>query len=368
MKYKSTTTTLLVIVLLLAAPSCNDDGPDDTCNADFDQTAMLQNVADNLILPAYQQLLNNTTQLQTQTNTFLADPNQTSLNNLRSIFETTWLQWQHASPYEFGPAQTAFLRNTLNNFPLDTVALKDNINLSTNSFNNPDTYDKGFPALDYLLYGLAPNDAEIIAQFNTANDAELYRSYLLADVANMQSLAANTYEQWNSSYQAEFVGNTGTAAGTSLSNIINGLNQNYESIKRDKIGIPSGVLTSGFANPQNTEAYYSGLSLKLAQAALQASQTLYLGANSLGLDDYLIAVDAQKGNGLLNDAIKAQFTNALNALQNIEAPLSNAVETDNANVITAYNEITKQLVDLKTSMPSVLCVSITYIDNPSDSD
>ncbi|MCB0614576.1 MAG: peptidase M75, partial [Phaeodactylibacter sp.] len=59
---------------------------------------------------------------------------------------------------------------------------------------------------------------------------------------------------------------------------------------------------------------------------------------------------------------------ALDALSLVQAPLSGAIEGNNERVVNAYNEITRQLVNIKTDMPSVLCVSITYVDNASDSD
>jgi hypothetical protein len=93
-----------------------------------------------------------------------------------------------------------------------------------------------------------------------------------------------------------------------------------------------------------------------------------LGKNGVGLDDYLRTVGTMKGNETLDAVIQNQFTSALNALDALSNPLSETVNTNNAAVVNAYNELTKQLVYIKTDMPSVLCVAITYIDNPSDSD
>ena len=68
-------------------------------------------------------------------------------------------------------------------------------------------------------------------------------------VTDIQERVNHTYNGWTNGYDETFINNTGTAAGTSLSLIINGLNENYEMIKREKLGVPSGVLTLDFPNP-----------------------------------------------------------------------------------------------------------------------
>jgi hypothetical protein len=150
--------------------------------------------------------------------------------------------------------------------------------------------------------------------------------------------------------------------------LINQLNENYEFLKRDRIGLPSGVLTLDIANPTKVEAFYSGISLELAIKSLEASVNLYTGSNGLGLDDLLIAAEAMKGTETLDAVIQAQFSKAKDALEALQGPLSAAVENDQLAVQQAYAELSQQLVHIKTDMPTVLCVAITYIDNPSDSD
>ena len=237
-------------------------------------------------------------EMQTAAGTFISNPTQTSLQELKTAFQTAWLSWQNAAQYEFGPAEEVFLRNSLNNFPADTEQIDDNIASGSYDFDQPDDYDKGFPALDYLLHGLAQNDAATIDQFSNAS-GEPYRTYLTAIITDMLERVTHTRDAWINGYKQTFLENTGTAAGTSLSLIINGLNHNFELIKREKIGIPAGVLTSGFTNPDRVEAFYGGSSLALAVAALEASKSLFLGRNvtgnnGTGLDDYLSAANVKK--------------------------------------------------------------------------
>ena len=250
------------------------------------------------------------------------------------------LDWQRVAQFEFGPAEKVFLRNSLNNFPLNEEALE--INIQSESFNadNPETYDKGFPALDYLLY---KDDFMTTLAFYQSPTAELHKRYLTKVINDIHSRIAQTYKGWMEGYADTFINNTGTAAGSALSLIINNLNQNYELIKREKIGIPSGVLTLGFQNPKLVEAYYSGLSVHLATAALKAAEDLYLGksepeTNGTGLDDYLQQIGVKKEDQFLDELIQQQFQSALIALSELKHPISEEVEHNQSAVQTAYNE------------------------------
>ncbi|MEQ8706506.1 MAG: imelysin family protein [Phaeodactylibacter sp.] len=364
------TFVLTASVLLFSGCDSNMGGTQSPCESDFDQQALFQHVVDALILPGYAALELSTQNLQTAASDFAQAPSPETLDEVRTAFQAAYLNWQDAAQYEFGPAEEVALRATLNNFPLNINALESRIVGGAYDFANPNTFDKGFPALDYLLYGLGDRtDGAIVAQFEEA----AYAEFLTAQTAFMAESVKRVHDAWKNGYRDQFLVTTGTAAGASLSQIINGLNEHYEMIKRDKLGIPSGVVTLGFTNPDKVEAPYSGLSLALAQRALLAAEQFYLGVgrdgqNGPGLDDYLEAVNATKEGESLNTRIQQQFDVAKAALAAVPAPLRTAVDENNDLAVTAYNEIARQIVNLKTDMPSVLCVAITYIDNPSDSD
>ena len=377
MKYLNLIFISLVFGSVLFFSCKNDDengGGNDPCSNDFDQTAMFRNVADNLILPAYQDLKTKVDELETQTQLFLTLTDENELSKLRDAFQAAYLSWQAAAQYEFGPAEEIFLRNSVNNFPVNVSQVEFNIENETNNFDQPDTYDQGFPALDYLLYGVAGNDnlVETVTVFSVNANKEKYKNYLNAIVTNIQEKVNFTFDKWENGYRDSFIGNTGTAAGTSLSLIINGWNQNFELIKREKIGTPSGVLDLNFPLADKVEAYYSGISAQLAVVSLEASRNLFWGfgngTNGVGLDDFLDEVNAEKNGKMLSAVITDQFTEMINRVLALPDPLSESIEMDATPTINAYTELAKQVVNIKTDLPSILCVSITYIDNPSDSD
>jgi len=371
-KYYLTPLLWLFVLSGLMITSCKEDdnptGGGDPCSSTFDQAAMFVNLADNIIVPAYIDFQSKVNELSSSIAVFNSSPTGTSLTRMQEDLSAAYLSWQAIALYEFGPAQEVFLRNSVNNFPLNITETEANITAGTYDFDTPDRFDKGLPALDYLLFGLGENTTEIFEKYTTDPRAAQYRQYLGDLIADIETRINHTVDGWNNGYRNTFVANTGTAAGTALSLIVNNWNENYELIKREKLGVPSGVVTLGFTNPENVEAFHSGQSLELIVAALEATQQLYLGGTGAGLDDYLDNINAQKDGQSLNNLIKGLFISSISKVKVLNGRLSDLVDTDNAAVVDAYNEVTRQLVNIKTDLPSVLCVSITYIDNPSDSD
>lgn len=80
----------------------------------------------------------------------------------------------------------------------------------------------------------------------------------IVDVVKMVS------DVWKNGYCDQFVVNEGIVVGVFFSQIINGLNEYYEMIKWDKIGILAGVVIFGFINLDKVEVFYFGLLLLLA--------------------------------------------------------------------------------------------------------
>lgn len=352
----------LLLVFLIAIASCVDDNKGgDPCQIDFDQMAMFTEMADNLIIPAYENLGEEINELNTATIGFTGNLTVGNLQILKAAFNTAYLVWQQAAPYEFGPADEVFLRSSLNNFPANTDEIDANIDSGNYDFNQPDRYDKGFPALDYLLFAETSEEAVVTAFANNPQRVQ----YLKDVVADMKSRVDATLNGWkNNGYRLSFIENTGTAAGSSLSLVVNNLNEYFEAIRRDKVGIPSGILTIGLTNPTSVEAYYSGSSIPLLDASVLTIYNFY----NAGLDEYLQAADAEKNGKSLDTIIKDQFDLAIAKIDALGGPLSEEVDTNAEAVQEIYAALAQQVVNLKTDLPSVLCVSITYVDNPSDSD
>lgn len=376
MRKNSFFSTIFIAIVLLLSSACKDDDNSSntlTCTKDYDQTELLTNMVEHIIIPSYQQLGTDFSALTASINSLVQEPTEDNLEQARVDYITAYKTFQYTAHFQFGPAVDVAFRENLNNFPPNIDAIHNNLNSEIYDFNElfnavdaDQNFDKGFPALDYLLYGydnlLVELESDTTLQF-----------YLYGIISNMKERWSIVHSYWITSI-SDFVSNQGTDAGSSLSLLINAWNENYELAKRQKLGDPAGVNTLNIIYPKGVEAYYSGISLDLLQASLQASQDIYEGIrfvgneNGEGLADLLEFVEAQKDGTSLHQIITSQFATTQTAINAISGNLSTAIESDNTTVRDAYAEYSKQVLHTKTDMPSILCISITYVDNPSDSD
>ena len=357
------------IFCLSVLAGCGSDDEGGTApKGDFDRQAMLANYTENLIVPGYEALAAKAAAMEQAVSEFATAPSAEKLAAARAPYQKAYIAWQQVSIYEFGPADEQMLRNNLNIYPTATSEIESNISSGTYDLQASANLDaKGFPSLDYLLYG-APTEEEVVSLYITDASAANRKQYL-QEVASLISQRADAvYDDWTSgNYTATFEQAAGTAVGSAVGNLVNQLNFDIDLTKRAKVGIPSGRFTAGSALPDKAEAYYSGASLELLKQAIRAEKAAFMGgANGPGLDDYLDHVEAPYNGGLLSEAIEAQFDAALAAAEAIQVPLSEAVTTQPEAVTKVYDAMQKLIVLTKTDMPAALGVTITYTDNDGD--
>lgn len=351
-------------IILIQACTKSDTGKNNT-GSSFDRKGMLTNISTNIIIPAYTSYASVTASLDAAVTAFNTTPNSTNLIAVQTAFKAAYKQWANTSVFEFGPADQIQLRVNTNTYPVDVNQV--NSNIATGTYNPvllANLSAKGFPALDYLLFNGADNNA-ILALYTTDANAAKRKTYLAALSAELKTNAATVLNGWTA-YKATFINADGTDVSSATGQLTNQLIYDYEILKNYEIGIPAGTQSAGTILPQEVQAYYSQISVQLAIQHLQAMQNIYLGANGLGFDDYLVNANAKYNGGSLNDAIKAQFTVAIAKLQLLSDPLSGNIQNNNTAVVAAYTELQKLTVMLKTDMTSSLGILITYGDNDGD--
>jgi uncharacterized protein len=373
-KYKNTIGVLSISLILLVFIACKKkktkSAEEETV---FDKSAMLTNYADNLIVPNLQNFKMSLDSLEVSFQNFVQAKTTVNLNDAREKYRIAYIRFQHIASFEFGPSESELVRANFNTYPCNSAQINSNIalgNYNLGTLNNLDA--KGFPAIDFLLYGNNETDAEIVALFDTEAKGSNRVSYINACLSDMQLKTNNIVNAWMSSYRNTFISSTGAQIGSSLGLLINQLNFEIDLLKNAKLGIPLGKKSLGTALPEKCEAYYSNtLSVMLAKECLLAIENNYLGRSasgidSKGLDDYLEAIKSQRGSETLNNAIKNQFALAKSKLNTLPEPLSASVINATTTVDAAYLEIVKLLVLLKTDVPSALGVIITYQDGDGD--
>ncbi len=361
----------LVLSFILPFSSCK---PKDNTTTSFDSKAMLTNTGNNIIIPAYRALQSAATGLDSATLAFNQNATAGTLVNLQAAFKNACRAWQACSPYEFGPAEQQIMRAHFNTFPTDTLQINANITGGSYNLDALANFDaQGFPALDYLLFGLGTDNSAILNWYTVDTKAAARKAYLTALVTDIKTRTNTVFSAWSptgSNYVGTFQNSEGVDIGSATGSLVNQLNFDLEIIKNNELGIPLGKQTMGSPLPHKVQAYYSGISAELALLHIKALQAIYLGqsdnGNGAGLDDCLTQLNAQYTNGPLNDVIKNQFNAAIAKVQVLSDPLSTSIGTNAAAANDAYNELQKLTVLLKTDMPSAMSVLITYVDTDGD--
>jgi hypothetical protein len=300
---------------------------------------------------------------------FSQEVSQENLQALRTAWYETLKSWQYVGMFDFGPAFNNGLLTAVNQYPIDTVKVNNNMasgNYNLESSQNTDA--TGLQALDFLLYGKANSDAGVLAYFETHPEALIY----ITDITGvMEERIAAATGAWQGDYRNNFIGAGGTDIGSAMGQLINAAIRYYERNLRDaKIGIPAGArTTSGEPLPDKVECLYSGIySREMLTRNVEAWQNMFngisgQGANGPGIDDYLNYLGTEFEPGIpLHAEINTRFELVLEQTAN----LAEAVVTEQNQALGVFEEMQRVVVLLKVDMTSALGVQITYADNDGD--
>lgn len=378
MRHLTSYTHFLLLTATLLACGGSHDEPS-TADNTKDRKIMLTHWTDNIIVPAYENFQNVFALMIEKTNTFTTAPDATSLAALRTAWVDAYTGWQKVELFEFGPADKYTLRNFANIYPADVAGIIANMNDPSANLDLPAAYaTQGFPALDYLINGVAADDAAIVAAYTTDADAQKRIDYLVRITTRMSTILDKVVSEWKGPYRDTFINKSGLDVGSSMGLVVNAYVRYYERyIRSGKIGIPSGAAIGSTAEPfpERVEAYYKrDISRQLAQTAHQAARDFFNGvATATGNEgpsfkSYLNALgakDAATGT-TLSDIINAQFETINAKLETLSPDLYEQIITNNAEMFDTYAAMQRLVRILKVDMTSAMSVTITYTDNDGD--
>lgn len=341
-----------------------DDG---SCEYEsFDRQLMLTDIADNSILPAYDQCITSVELLQTALQVFIDSATVNSLRDAQDKFKDAYLQWQEAEMYEFGPAGDQALLAHMNTFPTDESNIENAVSSgSWNMSSFTSVGHKGFGSLDYLLFHA--DDSVLISEFITSTTAANRAQFSLDVIEDMLQRMQQVRSDWDG-YRSSFISSTGTEVGTSLALMVNAFSKEIELLKNARLGIPSGIKT-GVIMTEQLEGYYSETSMDLLLANNTAMLNLFVGdgsGNYKSLYDFLKYLQRNADDNSLADAIVTQFNQVKSHLEQIPEPLKQSLNNEHSSVQSCYSEMVKLVALVKSDMTSAMSISISYTDNDGD--
>lgn len=363
----------LLLITISTFFGCTDDGSGG--GPTYDRTDLLINWSDNIIIPAYQSFNTEVDAIKTATTAFTTSPSEANLTTLRTAWETAYKSWQHVSMFEIGKAEELDYRQYMNTYPVNTTEVDDNISSGTYNLALPSLFDaQGFPALDYLLYGLASTDADILAFYTTNAKATNYKTYLSDLVNRMDDLSGQVLSDWQTTYRDIFVANTGSSSTASLDRLANDYILYYESVLRNgKIDIPAGLRSGNTPLPDKVEAFYKkDISRDLLVEALTASKNFYegkhFGSTTTGesFKSYLVYLNTISDNENLAAEISTRFDDAILKAGTLDNSFVDQIADNNTLMLETRDKIQRVVSMIKTDMFSAMDISVDFIDADGD--
>ena len=367
----------LLIFSFIFLFSCSEDNLTPTSSDNYDRKELLSNLVNNIIIPAHQNFNNELQLFESTVNSFDDDRSISNLEMIQDQFIVAYRAWQYIEMFNIGYAEEIYYASKMNIYPANTTRILENINSDNVDLdgNSNQFSAQGFPAIDYLLFGLAENNIQILDIYSIDNNSTF--TYLNLLVSKMIENTDAVIDYWETNRQ-DFINSTGNTSSSSLNMLANDFVYYYEKgLRANKIGIPAGVWSGEI--PQNVEAYYkSDISKILAIEGLQASTNFFKGihfgqsqTNGEGLYDYLAYLDDTNYSDSsmfigLQDDILDSFDNSMIKLEQLNNNFALQIETDNIKMLEAYDAIQQGVVRLKTNMLSILGISVDYYDADGD--
>lgn len=366
-------TVFLVLAALVLVSCGSDDGGKGGPADNFDRGAMLANWADNIIIPSFENFANETQTLRETTDAFAVDPSQANLDALRSAYKRAYLEYQTVAMFEMGEAENLDYHGNLNIYPTAADAITAKAEANEFNLELPSARaEQGFPAIDYLIYGLGETDAEIIS-FYTGQNAEGYKNYLTSVATRIDTLTDTVLANWKNSFRDTFVAGTSSSSTGSVDRFTNDFVMYFEmDLRSGKVGIPAGGF-SGNPAPTTAEAFYTqDFSKQLYLKALEAFQNFFNGQHFNGTQNgpsykqYLEYLNSIRGGDDIAAMINAQLNNVVQQATSLDADLAEQVSTDNSVMLGAFDELQKVVVLLKIDMMQAMDISVDYVDTDGD--
>lgn len=363
--------------MILACTEGNDTPAPTTDTDGMDRKAVLTHLADQIIIPSYDNFKGKFDAMHAATDAFVAQPDQTKLTALRKAWVEAYTEWQKVEIFEIGPAEVQTLRFYFNIYPASIQGIESNIADPASDLELPTSFARqGFPALDYLLNGVGTTDEAIVAYYTTGPQASARRAYLKRITTRMNSLISKVISEWKGGYRDSFVNKTGLDISSSTSNLVNSFIMHYERYLRSgKFGIPSGAMLNGVVAPEKVEAYYKkDISTILARTAHQAvvdffnGKSVKTGEVGPSFNSYLTALGAKDSSTgkTLAQLINEQFAVSKSRMDGLSPNLYQEIKSNKAAVQGVYTEMQKAVRMLKVDMASAMSITITFVDNDGD--
>jgi len=367
---------IFILSLLSLAVSCSSEElPENDNIQEFDRGSVMENYANNIIIPRYNDFKSELDKLKTEVLEFTQNPSTETHTSLSNQWLEAYKAWQYVEMFNIGKAEEIMYSNTMNTYPVNQERTIDNIYSEKIDLSDPNDWAcQGFPGLDFLIHGVAENLENIL---NLYNSDTKYGDYLIVVISNMSTNTNNVVDDW-SSYKSEFISSTNNTATSAFNMLTNDFVYYFEKgLRTNKIGIPAGVFSN---NPLDTkiEAYYASknsfkdVSKELITEALEAVKLMFTGTSKTGsvgpsYKSYLDYIKNINNNGVdIGSEVMSKINTSNNRINDLDKNFIYQINNDNTKMLAAFDALQKIVVNFKTDMLSLFNIAVDYQDADGD--
>ena len=356
----------------------NNSSSETGTETNFNRGSMLTFWADSLIIPSQINFKKEMQILDESIKEFAKTTNKESLNSVRLNWLKAYKAWQHIEMFNIGKAEEIYYPSRMNIYPVNISRLENSVSKRIENIENPNDFScQGFPALDYLLFGLDSDEEELLKKYTTedpSNDNNNYMNYLLIVSNKMLELTNAVVDDWQT-FRNTFIASTENTMTSSINKFTNDFIYYYEKgFRANKIGIPAGIFSGGIL-PDRAEAYYKkNVSKELSLEALKAITNFFIGKpfgdnnseTGISFKHYIEFFETKKDGISLAELIIKQFELSKESINKLNGDFTIQLENKKMDMLITYDIIQKAVVLMKVDMLQAININVDYQDADGD--
>ena len=338
-------------------------------NDNFDRSSILINYSENIIIPRYNAFKVSMDNLKNTIDTFITSPNVENYDLVQLNWTEAYKKWQYIEVFNIGKAEQIMFNLTMNTFPVSKERIDSNIENEKTDLTNPNDWAaQGFPAIDYMLHGIADNKESVIEIYNSNTKYSGYLNTLVSTMSSNTDIVVEDWETYKDSFNSSYENN----ATSAFNMMVNDFVFYFEKgLRTNKIGIPAGRFSSQ-PLPDRIEAYYfskngfGNISKALALESRNGAEELFLGKDSSGNEgaSYKTYLDYLETD--IGSSVQTKLLSAKDAINALDDNFLDQINNNNTLMLVAFDALQTIVVNLKTDMLSNFNVAVDYTDADGD--
>lgn len=331
--------------------SCHKNNDNGNNISNVTETQVITDFVQKIALPQYQNLQEKATALNNAVQALNANTTDANLHAAQQAWRDTRTGWETCEGFLLGPVEDNNYDPNMDTWPVDYLQL-DSI-LATTAIGNYNTTFvsqlnqnlRGFHPLEFILWGQTGNAT---ADSITA-DQKAFMVALSQDILNTVDSLNNSWATTGGNFQQVMLsaGPGNTRYPTKQSVILAIVNSMSDICNEVGVQNTDGKIFAPFSahDSTQTESPFSHNSLIDFRNNIMGAQNVYLCTWN-GVQGGSISAFVSARNVSLDNTIKADFTAAISALNNINGTFETAIYTEPTQLTNAMNALNTLQSDL----------------------